>query len=200
MTHGSDIQKRVEARLHLGRETGLSDCREFHYRIGDERWHRKKPPAELQSTWRRLMLLLMTFLGESADNDSLRKYQSEHWGMQKDKTCVSELFGLPAPNFKAYEALMRKLFKQEEIDDILQKRIGFLREKICEHKPELVVMYGRGARKKWREIAGCPLPDDKILKIGSTMMVSAIHPTARGVTDAYWEELGKRLCAAARSR
>lgn len=202
MTQDTDCQKRVDAWLHLGRRTGLSDCREFHYRIADERWHRKKPPAELQATWRRLLLLLMKFLGESADIDSLRKYQSEHWGMRKDVTCVIELFGLPAPNFKAHQALMLELFTQRQIDEILQERIDFIRKKIDEskHKPKLVVMYGRGARKQWREIAGRFLLDDEIYKIGSTMMVSAIHPTAHGVTDEYWEKLGKSLYAAARSR
>ncbi len=145
------------------------------------------------------MLLLMTFLEEDADKQILLSYQREHWGMGKDDTCVCELFGLPAPIFKAYKALMLELFTQKQIDEILKERIRFIRGKILENKPKLVVMYGRGARKQWREIAGHPfLDDDEVIKIGPTIMVSATHPTAHGVKNEYWVQLGKSLRAAAR--
>ena len=56
----------------VGRE--LNDCREFHSRIREIKWHFKNPVA-LQSTWRRLMLLMMTFLGSPVERDGLRNYQ-----------------------------------------------------------------------------------------------------------------------------
>ena len=67
-----DLKPRVRAWRELG-ATALTDCREFHALIGERRWHREKP--KLQSTWRPLLLLLMTYLGKSIDTDTLRNYQ-----------------------------------------------------------------------------------------------------------------------------
>jgi hypothetical protein len=61
---------------------------------------------------------------------------------------VIELSGLPATNLKAYKALMLKLFTHKQIDDILEARINFIRAKILECRPELVVMYGLDAKKQ----------------------------------------------------
>ena len=77
------LQRRVKAWIDLGKEE-LSDCRKFHERIGDTRWHREAPPAELQKTWRPLMLLLMTFLDKPAKKEHLRDYQCCRWGMVRE--------------------------------------------------------------------------------------------------------------------
>jgi hypothetical protein len=186
------LELRLEAWLALGRETGLSDCREFHKYIGDENLTRKSP--KLQKTWRPLILLLLTALGRDADAESLRAYQSENWGMQSGDTCVCELFGLPAPTFKAYNKLAGELFTQHEIDDFLQKRIDFLRGKIEEHHPKLVVMYGATASGQWNQIADHILERSKVYRIGPTLMVSTIHPVARNPKgNAYWTEIGETV-------
>lgn len=153
MSPGTSVEKRAEAWRELERE-GLSDCRAFHLHrlIGDKRWHVDR--VEIQKTWRPLRLLLKTFRGEEADKESLRKYQRDCWGMRDNNACVIELFGLPAPTFKAYKALMRELFTQRQIDEILQERIHFIRTKKGALAPKLVVMYGRGAREQWEEIGG----------------------------------------------
>jgi hypothetical protein len=195
-----DIQRRVEAWHDLGREIGLSDCYEFHKRIRVMQWHRQKPPARLASTWRPLILLLMIFLGEDADKESLRMYQRKNWGMRDGDTCVIELFGLPAPTFAAHNKLMSEHFEPEEIECILRGRIDLLSKKILEHRPKFVVMYGRTARKQWGKIAGRLLPDDEVVQIGSTMMLSATHPTAPNKEgDTYWKKLGEKLRVAAGS-
>lgn len=51
----------------------LCDCKEFHFEIGEDSWYRTTPPPAplLQSTWRPLMLLLMSFLGERPDQDNV---------------------------------------------------------------------------------------------------------------------------------
>ena len=67
-----DLKPRVEAWRTLGGGE-LTDCREFHDLIGEKRWHRRERPR-LQSTWRPLMLSLMTFLRRQSDNESLRNY------------------------------------------------------------------------------------------------------------------------------
>lgn len=57
-----DLKPRVQAWLGLG-GCDLTDCREFHVLIGEKRWHPERP--KLQSTWRPLLLLLMTDLGKA---------------------------------------------------------------------------------------------------------------------------------------
>jgi hypothetical protein len=74
---GSDLKQSLERRCRCWGELGgreLNDCREFHRRIGEieMRWHLKSPKVALQSTWRPLMLLLMTFLRHPADKERLR--------------------------------------------------------------------------------------------------------------------------------
>lgn len=73
LNENNDLKRRVEAWLHFG-GAELCDCREFHDRICQMKWHQERP--RLQSTWRPLMLLLMTFLKRPTDNESLRTYHS----------------------------------------------------------------------------------------------------------------------------
>lgn len=77
----------------------LCDCYEFQASIPDLTWHTGQPP--LQATWSKLILLLMTYLGQPADNDSLRAYQRDRFGRSvSGETCVIELFGLAAKSLK----------------------------------------------------------------------------------------------------
>lgn len=137
------------------------------------------------------MLLLKAFLGSHADKEALREYQRDRWGMRADETCVIELFGLPAPTVKAFEALMHKLFSDEETDKILQTRIDFLRGMIKERAPALVVMYGYSAGEQWEKIVRQPIVRDKPFKIEFTTVIWTKHPTAPNPEgDAYWKRLG----------
>src|SRR6185437_9669223 len=96
MAFDEDIQRRIRAWGHCD----LNDCRKFHERIGEHRWH--EAPVKLQKTWKQLILCLMAFKGQQLDPRKqehkvfLRNYQSRHWGMQNGETCVIELSGLPA--------------------------------------------------------------------------------------------------------
>ena len=102
----NDLRRRVEAWIELGQRE-LNDCREFHSRIGELRWHFKKPKVDLQSTWRPLMLLMMTLLGREADGEALRNYQRDRWGTINGETCVIELSGLAASTLRKTKTLVR---------------------------------------------------------------------------------------------
>jgi hypothetical protein len=180
-SENNDLKPRVKAWLDLGCHE-LSDCREFHHRIQEKRWHREKPP--LQLTWRRLMLLLMAFLKRNTDKESLRNYQRDRWGrLSGGETCVIELSGLAARNFRVPRD--RRLFRQERIDVIRQRMLTY--------RPALVVMYGRSEKEDFEKIAGCSFPAGNILKRGSTIIAFTPQPTARGQRDAWWAALGERL-------
>ena len=162
-----DLRPRIKAWHDLGK-VELNDCCDFHALIGEKSWHREKP--RLQSTWRPLMLLLMTFLEKSTDNDRLREYQRDQWGRLEGETCVIELSGLAAHSFKIPRD--RELFRRE--------RIEFIRERMLHCKPALAVMYGERDKPHWEAIAGQPFPAENILKIGSITVVFTPHPTTRG--------------------
>ena len=178
-----DLLTRVRAWTELGGRD-LNDCREFHCRINETRWHCKKPKVDLQSTWRRLMLLMMAFLGRPVDRESLRNYQRDQWGRSGGETCVIELSGLAAPNLE----------EAEDTSLFLQTRIEVIRGKIADHKPRLVIMYGDMQRDSWEAIVS-PLcfRDDKVLVSGSTIFAHTPHPNKRGLLDSYWTDLGRRL-------
>lgn len=159
-----DLKPRVRAWRELG-ATELTDCRDFHELIEDKRWHRERP--RLQSTWRPLLLLLMTYLGKSTDRGTLRSYQRDKWGRLDGETCVIELSGLAARNFTVPRD--RESFRQE--------RIAVIRERMRHHSPELVVMYGLGEMEHWMTIADGSFPKENFLRRGSTVLACTPHPT-----------------------
>ena len=182
-----NLAHRVEAWLDLGGKE-LCDCRAFHTHnlIRESRWHRDHP--QLQSTWKSLILLLLTFQENSTDDptdDEIRRiYQRDRWGMAHNgETCVIELSGLPANNSKVQ--IDHKQFRQE--------RIAVIRERIRAHKPVFVVMYGKGEQQSWEQIASQTLKQDKPSKIGSTVFLFTLHPRAHDLKKDYWDALGKRL-------
>ena len=175
-----DLNLRLKAWLELGGGE-LTDCREFHALIGEKRWHREKP--QLQSTWRPLLLLLMTFLGKKTDKDILRSYQRDMWGSTDGDTCVIELSGLAARNLKVPRD--RDLFREE--------RIAVIKERMRQHTPALVVMYGLSEIKHWNAIAGKSFPNEGIVRLNSSILACTPHPTGYGMMNEYWTRLGDAL-------
>ncbi|MGB9466740.1 MAG: hypothetical protein WBR10_16655 [Candidatus Acidiferrum sp.] len=180
-SENNDLNLRNEAFCKLGKD-GLSDCRAFHCEINQRTWHEGRPP--LQRTWRRLMLLLMTFLEKTADDkEVLRAYQRDRWGSSTGETCVIELSGLPARSSKV----------SRDRESFRPGRIKFIREKMRACKPVFVVMYGMSEKKHWEEIAECALRKNYVQKVGSTIIALAPHPVAFGTKDQDWRKLGLRL-------
>lgn len=178
------LERRAAAWVKLGR-LDLNDCRKFHCEIGEKNWHCNEP-VTLQPTWRPLLLLLMTYLGQSTSKDSLRDYQRNRWGMLEGETCVIELSGLAAPNDG--EAMDTSTF--------LQERIQVIRQIIRKHRPRLVVMYGFAQRHSYEQIAENqfpPEPDPFFCK-GPTLLALTPHPVSR-IRDGneYWTRLGLKL-------
>jgi hypothetical protein len=185
----SDLEQSLEQRCRCWGELGgreLNDCREFHRCIREVRWHFKSPKVNLQSTWRPLMLLLMTFLHRPADRERLRIYQRDRWGMLDGETCLIELSGLAAPN--AEEAT--------DTSPFLRERIQRIREKIREHRPRLVVMYGLEHKTSYEQIAERQFPAEPapFFCKGPTLLVMTPHPVSRiREGNEYWTRLGSKL-------
>jgi hypothetical protein len=104
---------------------------------------------------------------------------------------VIELSGLAAPNAGA--AIDTSAF--------LRERIQFIRERIREHRPRLVVMYGLGQRPSYEQIGENqfpPEPDPFFCK-GPTLLALTPHPVSRiregerYLGNEYWTRLGLKL-------
>ncbi len=181
-----DSTLRNRAFLELNHD-GLCDCEDFHRKIQELRWHRKLPKAKLQPTWRSLLLLLKSFEGKPSDLESLREYQRCRWGKSDGETCVIELSGAPSHNFKgiAVEGAL------------LQKRLQFMDSKISACKPRFVVIYGKSQWDIWKKFWGDRLLPVKgrteIFQLGPTWVAFTKSPTAFGVSNDHWIDLGRQL-------
>ena len=192
-----DLNLRVKAWVDLGRKE-LNDCREFHRCIHEMRWQSKH-----QSTWRPLILAMMTFLDRPTDKDSRLDYQRRRWGTLDGETCIIELSGLASPSMK----------DSKDTSRFLPERIETISRRMRDHRPKFVLMYGREQKSSWnaiaRSFAGSEFPLDStgpeelpwtdILTRESTILVCTPHPSrpirdgVRWLGDEYWIKLGKTL-------
>ena len=195
MQAAGDLDKRVNAWVSLGRGE-LDDCLEFHKLIEEPRWHGKSP--KLQKTWKQLMLMLMSFLGnqldinKASDKASLCAYQRDHLGRSNDETCLLELSGLPAHSYTTSKKQRSEIFKPSEFAEIRKDRIALIRARILQHMPKLIVMYGHSEIQYWKEIASV----EAEFPIGFTppLMAFPTHPVSfEGVRNSYWEDMGAEL-------
>ena len=177
----TDNGLRVAAWDQLG-SPELCDCRKFHGLIGEERWHSR---ARLQSTWSPLIRLLLAYLDQPLDTESVRAYQRDHWGSENGQTCVIELSGLAARSMRT--PIDRAAFRHE--------RVCAIRERRMTYRPELIIMYGAGQRADWQAIAQHPMePGESILcPATSGILACTRHPVAHGMSKRYWMELGQTL-------
>jgi len=197
---GNDNPKRAAAFIALQERKstpdGLCDCKEFHRKIDECRWHFKQP-LELQWTWKRLMLLLMAYLREPCDDGSLRRYQRDSWGADKGETCVIELSGLSFKSLRESGKFHAGSDEIEALHKIRENRVKAIEEKLktVGKEPELVVVYGYSHEKFWKQIIEIDLPRDSVKKHGKTVFVFGPHPAAYGKhidnSDETWRELGQ---------
>jgi hypothetical protein len=187
-----DRSERIAAWRSLGGRE-LDDCQKFHDRIFE--LMKKKnglhgDDANVQRTWRRLLISLMAFSGGPSDEASLLGYQRKEWGCHSGETCLVELSGLAARSVN--EDVPHDLFQEE--------RIEFISAKINERHPAFVIMYGKRSHRAYRKIAeksravrieGSPFAE--FLKCGSTILALTPHPVSWGPTVEDWKELGRSI-------
>jgi len=207
----NNLVQRCRAWLALGRDQrpALLDCRLHHDEFKRMEWFNRtirmrrpingetmRPP--LQSTWRCLILLLLSFKGGRNDNDAIGDYQSGAWGSERGETCVLELSAL-ASNRLSNDTELKKKYSH-----FLSDRVLAIRQRVLSGHPTFVVMYG-SAEPAWRYIASGQSSEQcfqsKVmagLEAGVCIndgiaFVTALHPMAHGVTKAYWATIGEYL-------
>ncbi len=182
---GTDEIESYEAWMALG-GAELIDCKAHHLSSDDpvwRKWHTgPRPPT--QPTWRKLILLFLSFEGTPTDIDAIARFQMEDWGSENGETALIEVSALHAPNLGAN--VDRLAYRDE--------RIATIRERLTEHEPRFVILYGVGYREIYERIAGSPFDADGFTRSGPTLCVLVEHPTARpGKPPEWWIEKGLEI-------
>ncbi|MDD5367868.1 MAG: hypothetical protein PHQ40_02185 [Anaerolineaceae bacterium] len=201
---GGDTREEICRRLEIWDELGrpaTADVSEFHHRLGMDRFFRD--PVRMQPTWKRLICLLQSLKGEPYDRTSVQAYQKACFGRQDGETCSLELLPLPSPNaniwnyptwFSIPELSSREAYRKTK----RYSRAEAIRGMVERCQPEYVVCYGLVYQKWYEIIAGKPfhLQDSGewgLAENQGIFFALVKHPTARGVSDSYFGEIGRRL-------
>jgi hypothetical protein len=182
-----DLGRRIAAWVNFGKRE-LDDCRKFHLKIGELRWHGAN--TRIQATWGKLLLTYLAFTGK--DKADRLDYQKTKWGCQPGETCVIELSGLAAHNLSV----------KRDRESFLEKRIQSICQNMKKHKPQFVVLYGKSSsacKRAWLELTAnseaikTDLPVIELRRYGSTLLAWMEHPIAHGQTNENWTKLGTGL-------
>ena len=197
-----EIHSRISQWDNRGREM-LEDLYNYHIDINVPKWFRDKAP--LQSTWNRLIRILLTYNEQEPDKEKVREYQIERLGRMDSDTALLELMPLPSPstNHWLYADISDNPSLQNRdiyLLEIGKYRIEKLKQLITEYNPKFVIFYGIGYLGRWMEIIGKQVTQKSIAgksvyfgKIDGTAIAITQHPTATGVTLDYFHEIGREL-------
>ena len=198
----AELAKRLEAWDSLERRDVL-DLAEYCAQIKEKRWH--GPGGRIQPTLGKMIRVVLAARGRDASVEAVKEYQRSEFGRVGKETLIAELLPLPSrsvgdwiygdicdlPYLKTREAYRTEL---------RPKRVELLGRLIDRHEPHAVVMVGWSYSEEWKAITKAPLeerdtPHPGILvgSRGKTQFVVCRHPTAFGVTNAYFAEIGGML-------
>jgi len=200
---GSDLSKvtrRLDAWLELG-GTELVDIYEFHLKIGYPQFFINH--ARLQRTWMQQARIVLASKGLPSYTEDVRVYQRDVIGRKTSETCLLELLPLPSPslndwNYRLWSELPFLKDRKTYQDYCVPWRAEHIRSRIKENRPKCVVFMGQGYSAYWQSIAGQNSSFTEkggycTACSGDTTYVITKHPAAQGVTNAYFETIGKFL-------
>jgi hypothetical protein len=185
---GQDDPIWYDAWVRLG-ATELSDCRAHHLGSNYVKWHGNvRPPT--QTTWRRLIALLLGYEGRPADLNAVSVYQRDHWGSAIGNTALPEVSGIRAAS-------------QATVVDRLshrKHRTGVIRARFQANQPEFAVFYGTHYRAIYEEVVGKQFDERGFTWSGRTLCVLVHHPAGRSIPvemkgDRWWVEKGREMRA-----
>jgi len=191
------VSTRINTWQRLG-ETELVDIYDFHLRINYPEYFTN--PVKLQRTWMQEARIVLAAKGLPCKTEDVRKYQRDVIGRKDKETCLLELLPLPSPSTSVWHYNERTALpilknRQRYEDHCLPWRIEHIRSKILEHQPKLVVFCGSSYLQHWKAIAGNQVVFQKLndfwaAKEGKTLYLIVKHPALKGITNAYFEEVG----------
>jgi hypothetical protein len=203
---GGNSLEEISLRLSTWCERGMQtteDLVDYHLALGIDQFFGEKP--RLQSTWAKLIRVLHMLEGKPTTTDAIRTTQGSQLGRSDSLSCLLELLPLPSPSTDQWlygDHTSLEFLKDRETyrTVLIPKRIDQLRAMIQEYSPKVVMCYGSAYRQHWLKIIQSDVEtivlDKYDVQIGSTGMrwVAMVpHPTATGITNAYFEAVGALL-------
>lgn len=181
----------------------LEDVADYHRAFGiTKHWDE---PVRLQSTWNKLIRVLMSIKRQEHSQQDLKDYQRDHLGRANDETCLLELMPLPSPGTSKWlygdiSSLPYLANRQSYLEEVAPLRIRHIRSQIASYNPPVVLFYSLGYMNYWQEIAGVDLEQQKIEGIYSahtkkTLFVVMKHPQAHSTGNEYFWHVGKWIFA-----
>ena len=199
-----DIRNRLETWDERGRKK-VEDLAIYHEAMGVANLTTGKG-VRLQPTWAKLIYFQLAAEGGVPESSVVKSFQASVWGRENSRTCLLELMPLPKKSAAAWpydawteapELWSRSLY----FAHFAAKRAAALRTLIADHKPKVVVFYGK-AREfacHWPWIAGVKPSGWQAVdkwraaeRDGAHYMI-APHPVAHGSQNAVWMEMGNRV-------
>lgn len=199
---GGNSEEEIKMRLNAWASKGceLENVASYHKAIKIDKFFTKN--AVLQTTWSKLIRLLLCFQNITPTIELIRQYQAERLGRPDDETCLIELLPLPSPStnewlYKSISTLSYLESREKYTEELLEHRIKSIQGKIAKYSPNIVVFYSKKYSKYWEEIAGVPFAETEsnilVADNGITKFAIITHPATRGVTNEYFCTVGKIL-------
>lgn len=191
------VMKRLETWQKLG-EPEHVDIYDFHMGINYPDYF--TDPVKLQRTWMQQARIVLASKGLPTSVDHVKEYQRDVIGRRKSETCLLELLPLPSPstnvwNYSEWSNLFYLRDRKTYLKYCIPWRFKHIRSQIRVHHPRLVVFFGKSYFKYWQQVAGSNaiFQNKGNFLMGNSsgsIFIIAKHPAARGVTNAYYEEIG----------
>lgn len=198
---GGNTLERVEKRLNTWQKLGgneLVDLYDFHIGINYPDYFRD--PVKPQRTWMQQARIILASKGRTSSLEEVKAYQRDYLGRRTKETCLLELLPLPSPNtniwnYNKWSVLPYLQNRKSYKEYCLPWRSEHIYIQIRTHHPKLVVFFGKSYYSYWRQIAGSQVTfrDESGFLTGNsdnTIFIICKHPAAKGVTNAYYEEIG----------
>ncbi len=148
----------------------VEDCVEAHALLGMTKHHSGK--KVIQPTWRGMCYIMLRLEGVQPSTENIRDYQANHLGRLHNSSLLCELMPIPKPSVASwgYEELIPQFTSRDEYYHAIKpRRIEFLRQVLQEHRPRIVIGYGKNY---W--------PDYKELFLGETFAIEGQFAVSRG--------------------
>lgn len=208
---GKEIEenyRRVKTWESFGKNPTV-DMIDYHLKLGFP----EHSLNSLQSTWNKLIQILLEIEQKPGEKEDRRKYQRHQLGRLSGNNCELELMPLASRSTTGnwqWEEIMNDYFQISERDqyfsEVVPKRILGLKKLVSKHNPKLVVCYStdKSYIEKWSEIVGSDgwnwVPVSRVMKYGwikkdARLYVVTTHPTMKGMTNNEFPEVGKFIRA-----
>lgn len=211
---GGNSLEEVACRLSTWKADGepeLEDVVSFHNAMRQGHWF--APPVTLQTTWSKLIQIIMsceqTFREKGAGEiptSEVRLFQQKSLARSGGNNCLLEIMPLPSPGtgtwlYGNWSDLPWLVARETYIKHYQKRRMNHLMERVAKCKPAVVIFYGLGYQAAWDSIAGIMLPVARggpiaVAVNNGTVFALVSHPAAHGVTSQYFHGVGVAIAQA----